>query len=128
MVPHEKMIASYIKLRDEKSKVEERHKAEIGKYTEAMGLIEAFLKDYLMKNSLQSLATSEATAFLHRSRSATLADTGVFREFVIENNNFDLADFRPKVDSVEDYVTEHNGSPPPGVNFRTAVTLRVNRK
>lgn len=128
MATHEKMISSYLKLRDEKAKVEQRHKAEIAKYTEAMQLIESFLKDYLQKQNLQNVSSAEATAFLKRSRKATIADGGVFREFIIENSNFELADFRPRVEAVEEYVSEHNGHPPPGVNFSTAITLQVQRK
>jgi len=128
MVPHEKMLTSYIKLRDEKAKVEARHKEEMKQYTEAMALIEGYLKDYLQKQNLQHIATGDITAFLSRSRKATLQDSGIFREFIIENGNFDLADFRPKVEAVEDYLEEHDGQTPPGVNFTTAVTLRVNRR
>lgn len=128
MSTHEKMLSRYIELRDEKYKVEARHKEEIKRYNEAMGLIEAFLKAYLQQHNLQHISTGDTTAFLATSRKATMSDSGVFREFIIENGNFDLADFRPKVEAVEDYLTEHNGTPPPGVNFTTALALRVQRR
>src|SRR5262245_33425338 len=113
MATHETMIMKYLELRDAKEALAKRHKEEMGKYTEAMGLIEAFLKDYLQKSVLQRIGTPDAVAFLHRTRSATVADTGVFREYVISNANFELADMRPKVEAVETYVTEHDGNPPP---------------
>ena len=128
MSTHEKILTSYIKLRDEKAKVEKRHKLELAQYTEAMMELEAYLKDYLRKQNLQHISSGDITAFLSTSRKATLQDSGVFREFIIENGNFDLADFRPKVEAVEDYVEEHEGKTPPGVNFQTAITLRVQRR
>lgn len=128
MVPHEKMIHSYLQLRDQKQKLVEQHKEEVKKYNDAMLLIENYLKDYLSKNNLQNIASGEATAFLQRERKATVADMGTFREFVIANGNFELADMRAKVDAVEDYVTEHEGRPPPGINFSTSIHLRVQRK
>jgi hypothetical protein len=128
MSTHEKILTSYIKLRDEKAKVEKRHKLELAQYTEAMMELETYLKDYLRKQNLQHISSGDITAFLSTSRKATLQDSGVFREFIIENGNFDLADFRPKVEAVEDYVEEHEGKTPPGVNFQTAITLRVQRR
>jgi hypothetical protein len=128
MSTHEKILTSYIKLRDEKAKVEKRHKLELAQYTEAMMELESYLKDYLRKQNLQHISSGDITAFLSTSRKATLQDSGVFREFIIENGNFDLADFRPKVEAVEDYVEEHEGKTPPGVNFQTAITLRVQRR
>ena len=105
-----------------------RSKLELAQYTEAMMELEAYLKDYLRKQNLQHISSGDITAFLSTSRKATLQDSGVFREFIIENGNFDLADFRPKVEAVEDYVEEHEGKTPPGVNFQTAITLRVQRR
>jgi len=128
MVPHEKMIASYLQLRDKKNEVEARHKTELAKINEAIGLVEAWLKDHLMKNNLQRIGSKEATAFLKRTTKATMADSGVFREFVLSSGDFDLADLRPKKEAVELYITEHNGNPPPGVNFQSLVTVQVNRQ
>ena len=128
MASHQEMLTKYIELRDAKEKVIERHKDELRKYADAMLMIETYITDYLKKQGLQHLSSGDVTAFLQRTRKATVADTGVFRGFVIDNGNFDLADMRPKVDAVETYVSEHNGHPPPGVNFQTAIVLRVQRR
>jgi hypothetical protein len=128
MSTHEKVLTAYVKLRDEKAKVETRHAAELKQYTEMMKVLEGYIKAYLQTQNLQHISSGDITAFLSRSRKATLQDSGIFREFIIENGNFDLADFRPKVEAVEDYVEEHEGKTPPGVNFQTAITLRVQRR
>jgi hypothetical protein len=125
---YEALISKYVSLRDTKEKIAKRHEEELKPYSDAMALIAQHLKNYLQANNLQNISSQEFVAFLHRTRSATVADTKVFREFVIENENFDLADFRARVEQTEDYVKDHEGKPPPGVNFSTAVTVRVNRK
>jgi|SRR5262245_48380256 len=128
MATHEDMIASYVKLRDTKNKIIERHKKELKPYNEGMEEIGQFLLDYLRKQKLQSVATKEATAFLRHERSATVADMDLFRKHVIANEDFDLADFRAKKDAVEDYIKSHDGQLPPGVNFSTTIVVSVQRK
>src|SRR5262245_63476155 len=87
----EKMIDSYIKLRDKKEEVQERHKSELKQYTDAMVELEGYLRGHLKSQKLNSISCDAGTAFIQRQRSATIADTAVFREFVIANSNFDLA-------------------------------------
>jgi hypothetical protein len=122
------MITSYIKLRDMKNEMMDRHKTELKPINDGLGQIADYLLDYLKRQDLQSVSTKEATAFLKRERSATVADTQAFREYVISSKSFDLADFRAKKDAVEDYINEHDGQLPPGVNFTTAIIVGVQRK
>src|SRR5262252_3817407 len=111
----EKMIDSFIKLRDKKEELIEKHKAELKQYNDAMVELEGYLRGHLKSQKLNSISCGAGTAFIQRTRSATVADTAIFREFVISNSNFDLADFRPKKDAVEGYIEEHNGEGVPGV-------------
>jgi hypothetical protein len=123
-----KLIDSYIKLRDKKEALVKEQRVEVKKLDEIMEGIEAFLRAHLKQQKVQSISSDFGTAFINRQRSATLADTAMFREFVIANSNFDLADFRPKKDAVEAYIEEHGGRTPPGVNFSTREVVLVQRK
>lgn len=122
------MISTYIRLRDKKAEVKKMHDGVIKKYDTAMDEIGLFIKGWLAQQKVNAISCGEGVAFIHRKRSATVADTALFREYVIENKNFDLADFRAKVEAVEDYVKDHDGQLPPGTNFRVFETVRVNRK
>ena len=122
------MITSYIALRDKKDEIKKMHRGVLKKYEDALEQIENFLKGYLHSQQVNSVSCDAGVAFIKRARSATVADMGMFREFVISNENFDLADFRAKVDAVEDYVGEHDGQLPPGVNFSSYDAVYVNRK
>lgn len=124
----ETMIDSYIKLRDKKGEIKKQQDAVLKEYTDAMVQIEDFLRGHLQEQNVTSVSCDAGTAFIKRKRSATLADKGAFREFVIANEMFDICDLSPKVEAVEDYVKEHNGQLPPGVNFSTFEGLQVNRK
>jgi len=122
------MIDSFIKLRDKKEELIEKHKAELKQYNDAMVELEGYLRGHLKSQKLNSISCGAGTAFIQRTRSATVADTAIFREFVISNSNFDLADFRPKKDAVEGYIEEHNGEGVPGVNFSTRDIVLVQRR
>jgi len=122
------LIDSYIKLRDKKEALVKEQRIEVKKLDEIMEGIESFLRAHLKQQKVQSISSDFGTAFINRQRSATLADTAMFREFVIANGNFDLADFRPKKDAVEAYIEEHGGRLPPGVNFNTREIVLVQRK
>ena len=123
-----KLIDSYIKLRDKKEALVKEQRVEVRKLDEIMEGIESFLRAHIKQQKVQSISSDFGTAFINRQRSATLADTAMFREFVIANSNFDLADFRPKKDAVEAYIEEHGGRSPPGVNFSTREIVLVQRK
>lgn len=122
------MVDSYIKLRDKKEMVARQQAAVIKEYSDAMLQIEQFLQGYLQDQGLQNVATPFGTAFVKRSRSATIADKGAFREFVISTSEFDLCEWRANVEAVEDWFNANQGQLPPGVNFSTRETIGVQRK
>lgn len=124
----EGMLTGYIALRDRKEEIVKQQRAVVKEYDDAMGQIEDYLMGLLRGQRLQSLASKTGVAFIRRTRSATVGDKSVFREFVIENGNFDLVDFRANVEAVEGFVQENNGHTPPGVNFSVFEKVSVNRK
>jgi len=124
----QQMITTYIALRDKKAEIVKVQKEVLKQYNEAMDEIALFLKGWLGKQHVNAIGCDAGVAFIRRTRSATIADTQLFREFVIENKNFELAHFTANKDAVEGYISENDGKPPPGTNFRVYEDLSVNRK
>jgi hypothetical protein len=124
----ENLIKGYIALRDKKAALKKQQETALKEYTDAMVQIEDFLKAHLQKQRVNSVSCDAGTAFIKRKRSATLADKGVFREFVISSQNFDLCDMSAKVEAVEDWVKEHEGQLPPGVNYSSYEGVNIQRK
>jgi hypothetical protein len=50
----------------------------------------------------------------------------VFRRFVIDQENWEMIDWRANAPSVATYI-EDNGDVPPGVNFRQVAVVGVRR-
>ena len=124
----QQMITTYIALRDKKAEITKAQKEVLAQYTTAMDEIADYLKGWLANQKVNAIGCDAGVAFIRRSRSATVADRATFREFVISNNNYDLADFSANVDAVEDFIREHDGQLPSGVNFRVFEKVSVNRK
>ena len=124
----EKLIDSYIKLRDKKAAIRKEQAAVLKEYEDAMGSIENYLKAHLQEQNVNSVSCDAGTAFIKRSREATVPDKAAFREFVISTSEFDLCNMSAKVEAIQDWVEANSGMLPPGVNFRTWETVQIQRK
>ena len=115
-------VSQLLQLRDKIDAVKKRHKAELKPFNEAKEQLEAMMLEYLSSQNAKSMRTGTGTFFEINTRSATVKDTGAFRDFVT-SGNWDLADLRANAPNVADYITEHDGEIPPGVNFSIRRTL-----
>lgn len=122
----EKWTGFYVKLRDKKKEIEERHKAELAELNDTMTKLSAKMMEMLDKVGAQNIKTSEGTVYASSKYSASLADPKAFMDFVIANNKFDLLDRKANANACRDYVAE-TGSQPPGVNLTSIRTLGVRR-
>jgi hypothetical protein len=121
------LIEFYVKLRD---RIEAENKA-FAKRMEAAKtkktVLEGIMLQILQANGATSMKSPGGTVYQTTKRSATLGDAEAFREFIIDNHAFELADIKANAAAVEDYANEHNGNLPPGVNFSQFVAVGVRR-
>lgn len=116
------LIQQYIKLRShlevEQAKLDEVLKP----YKQGMEAIENAITAHLL-----SLGAEEGkrnisipgvgTAFRQQWTSAKVTDPEAFFNFVIDNNERQLLTTHVAKDAVREYLAEHNGVLPPGVDF-----------
>lgn len=121
------MIDLYLETREARDRLAKQHKDALKEYNEVMAVLEGKLMDHLQSNDMQSLSSKVGTAYLTRKRSATIGDAEAFRGYVIENRAWDMCDWKANVSAVDDFIAEHN-TLPPGVNFRTHVSVNVQKK
>jgi hypothetical protein len=124
----EKLIESYIKLRDKKLEVGKQQAAVLKEYSDAMAGIESIFMAHLQEQNINSVSCDAGTAFIKRSRKATVPDKAAFTEYVIRTGEFYLCDMSAKVEAVEDWSNANSGMLPPGVNFRTYEVVQIQRK
>lgn len=121
-------IGKYVQLRDKMKEIQERHKAELAPYKEAMEKLEAFFLNSLTALGSDSMSSHQyGTVYRSVRTSATLADPDAFRRHVIGSEAWDLADIRANAPAVAAFMNEHNGETPPGVKFSQFTTVGIRR-
>jgi hypothetical protein len=125
--PVGELIQLYLDTRDAKQALEKQHKDQLKQYTEVMTKIEGVLLNHLQGNETTSISSDEGTAYLTTKRSATIGDAVSFKNYIIENRAWDMVDWRANVTAVGDFLQEHQVVPP-GINWRTSVSLNVMKK
>lgn len=121
------LIQLYLETRDAKTAVEKRQKQHLKQYSEVLRKIEGKLMEHLHEQGLQSLSSDIGTAYLSHKRSSPIVDGVAFRNYVIENRAWDMLDWKANVSAVGDFIAEHS-TLPPGVNYKSDVSLGVMRK
>lgn len=119
-------VDQYVRLRDLKSELAERHKAEMGPFNEAMKALEEIFLREMNNLNVTSLKTSAGTVSQKKKESASCADLDAFWTHVVTQGDFDLVDKKPNVTGVRDYI-DKNGVAPPGVNWSSVVVASVRR-
>lgn len=120
------IIEKYIKLRDKKKELQDKHKAELSKYDDAMERIEAHLLKQMQEQGLDSMPTAAGTAYRQVRTSATLGDREMFRKWCEANDAWGLADIRAAPVAIREYK-EANDDLPPGVSFSQHVVVNIRR-
>jgi hypothetical protein len=123
----DKLINQYVQLRDRKRAIEAQHTAQLAPYRKVMSELEGMMLEYMQKLGTDSVSTPGGTAYQTTKRSATIKDGAAFRKFVVETGAYNLVDWRANANAVFDYLGAHEGSPPPGVNPSSRVTVNFRR-
>jgi hypothetical protein len=121
-----KRVAQYVKMRDLIKVKENEFKEIIGPYKKALEDLNSVLLNHLVAIGGNSLATDAGTVYRTEKKSASIADSQAFMDYVITNKAYDLLDRKANVTAVSEYIKENN-APPPGVNFSSAYVVGVRR-
>lgn len=124
----EAMAEQYVRLRDTIKEADRVHAEKLAPAKEYMDKLEAAMLDKLQTTGQDSAKTKAGTIYRSTRKSATIADGAAFREFVINDQEFDLVDWRANANAVAEWIDNTgNGQSPPGVNYSTMVTVGVRR-
>lgn len=122
----EETVKLFVELRDTKAKMQAKLKEDLKPYNEALEKLEALLLKYMQDVGAQSIKTAAGTAYTSTFRSATIKDRLAFEKFIIDNQLWDLADWKASKVQVFDYM-EKNGTEVPGVNTSAVAVIGVRR-
>jgi hypothetical protein len=120
-------IDRYIKIRDKKKEMQDRHKAELAPINTALDALEqGFLNHLNGTNSDNAVAKGIGTAYRTVRHSATIEDGATFRRHVIGAEAWHLADWKANANAVHEAMVETK-APVPGVKFSSEAVVNIRR-
>ena len=124
----DELVANYIKLRDKKSQLKKQYDEKVAKVDAVMDKMEAIILKTFQDSGIDSARTDAGTAYISTRTSATVGSREELFQWIQED--FDersiFLENRVSKVAVEQYKAA-NDDLPPGVNFRSEVTVGVRR-
>lgn len=120
-------IEQFIAVRDRLAEIDAAHDKARKPLLDVKDRLSGYLLEFLEKSGGESIRTVHGTCYATIRSTASLADPDAFMKFVVENEKFELLDRRANATAVKDYVEEHEGHLPPGVNLNQMKTVGVRR-
>lgn len=128
----DKVIATYIRLRDKKAELERRHEEDLAKVAAAMERCAEWLNKYLTEEKLENAKTAEGTAFFKTKDRVSIADQLAFREYVKTTGQIELYEQRPSKTAIKALMEQQRDGtflnpPPPGVSYVAWREIEIHR-
>lgn len=121
------LIGYYVALRDrldaEKKAFSDRMKTP----NETLVKLGGKMLEILNANGADSIKSGYGTVYKTTKKSATVSDMDQFRDYVINTGSYELTDMRANAGGIQEFIEEHQGQLPPGINFSQVVTVGVRR-
>ena len=125
-----KLIKIYIKMRDVKKEITDRHKEELADINGKMDTIGTELKKQIQATGGDSIKSKEfGTATITESIKAGCSDWAEFTQFLKENDHDPLIFLSKslKADAIKQYMEDNEGNLPPGVNIFKEAKLSIRK-
>lgn len=121
------VVGAYIKLRDHKNDIKERHTAELAPINEKMSLMENWLHKRMLEQGAKNIKTEFGTAYRKVSISVKMEDRDVAFDFIKKHELWDLLESRVSKTAVEDWMESHDKQVPPGISYSETEVVQVRR-
>lgn len=125
----DKLIDVYVRIRDKRSEIKKAFEDQDGKLKEQLQVVETELMRRAQEQGVTQFKSDHGLAYTTESMKASIADKGAFSTFLRENDidPLDIMESRVSTRALQDYMDEHEGAVPPGVNTFREKHVRVRR-
>lgn len=122
----ENLVAQYVELRDQKTKVTARAKELVGKLDDKMDKLEVDILQALNETGVESARTKAGTAYKKTTRSTNIADWDSFLPWVQGTGNWHMLTRAANKTAVLEYLDDQEELPP-GINLFSKIEVSINR-
>ena len=124
----DELVANYITLRDKKSQLKKRYDEKVAKVDAVMDKMEAIILKTFQDSGIDSARTDAGTAYISTRTSATVGSREEFLSWVLQDPDERSIFLENRVSKVAvEQFKAANDDLPPGINFRSEVTVGVRR-
>lgn len=122
-----KLVETYIKFRTAKSAKKKEWDAEESQFNQIMSHCEAMMLKRADEQGVDGFKTPMGTTYTAETSKISIADDAAFFDFVKELGDLDFFERRVSSTHVADYMREHEGVAPPGLNIHRERVMRVRK-
>lgn len=127
-IPTDKLVKTYVKIRDARKELTEKYEKEDAELKEAMDTIEQQLLDACKTIGADSIRTPYGTVSRTVKKRYWTNDWHSFHEFLKEHEVFDLLEKRIAQTNMSTFLEENPDLHPPGLNVDSRYSVVVRRK
>lgn len=123
----QRVVKAYIRLRDKRSEIKKAYEEEDAKYKAAQERLENEMLRFLETNKMDSVRTESGTFFRQEQVVPSASDWSALYDFIREHNAFEFLERRVTKKAVKEYMEDHDGALPPGVQVFRKYDVSVRR-
>ncbi len=121
------LIAKYVEIRAWLKADDEASKKRREPYANGLEIIEAEMMRRMNERGANSISADGGTAYRTSVLSVRTADKLSFLDWVRDNALMYEMDVRPAKETIQTWMSEHDGHPPPGVDVQTVHKVNFRR-
>jgi hypothetical protein len=122
------LVSQYIKLRNRRAELKAVYEENDKELSTAMEEIANELNETLKQIGAEALSTPHGTAFRVVKTRYWSGDWDALKRFVMETNAIDLLERRVHQSNMKQWLEEHPGQVPPGLNIDSKYDITVRKK
>jgi hypothetical protein len=126
----DQLVEIYIKIRDKRSQLKKEFDNADGRLEKQLELVGDSLLELCKETNAEGLRTNAGSVFKTIKTRYWTSDFNSMKEFIKENDAFELLENRIHQTNMKGYIAEHPDKMPPGMNIdsRYGITVRRNNK
>jgi hypothetical protein len=126
----DQLVEIYIKIRDKRSQLKKEFDNADGRLEKQLELVGDSLLELCKETNAEGLRTNAGSVFKTIKTRYWTSDWGSMKDFIKENDAFELMEQRVHQTNMKNYLVENPDKMPPGMNIdsRYGITVRRNNK
>lgn len=126
-VTADRLVATYVKIRDRRSLLQQEYEKEDNRLKEQLDLVTNKLLDICRETGADGMKTSAGTVSRSVSTRYWTSDWSAMYDFIREHDAVHLLEQRIHQGNLKAFLTENEGVVPKGLNSDSKYTIRVTR-